>query len=318
MKISEGARKVIQVCAGVKPDEKVLIVTDTERPFVIAKELAKAAEFSGAVCSIIISSSELVNGEPNDMVTKAISSADVVLAVTTRTLGHTMAVAEALKNGTRVIAMTECTEQILSVGSIEADFFALKDRVNYVEKRFNQAKEVHVTAPGGTDLWLDISGRKAAICSGFCNQPGTMIGIPGVEVYIAPIEEHTEGVLVADASGSIIGLIEHPVTIEIEKGKAISITGEDEAERLKSLLASTNTDSSYIIAEFAIGLNPEGNVIGNIANDEGIYGTGHFALGNNTGFGGKNKAPLHIDMVYRKPTIYLDGDLFMKDGLLIV
>ena len=51
--------------------------------------------------------------------------------------------------------------------------------------------------------------------------------------------------------------------------------------------------------------------------DEGIYGTGHFALGNNLGFEGKNDAPLHLDMVYWKPTIYLDNQLFMKDGCLV-
>lgn len=144
-----------------------------------------------------------------------------------------------------------------------------------------------------------------------------MIGIPNVEVYIAPREENTEGVLVADASCSMIGLLKHPMTIIIQKGKAVSITGEKEAEQLKSILATTNNNSSYIIAEFAIGLNPKGTVIGNIINDEGIYGTGHFALGKNISFGGKNKSPLHIDMVYWKPTIYLDGDLFMKDGLLV-
>lgn len=114
MKISEGARKVIQVCAGVKPNEKVLIVTDDERPSVVAEELVKAAEDLGAICAVIKYSGKLVNGEPDEMVATAISAADVVLAATTRTLGHTMAVTEALKKGTRVLTLTECRTDFIS------------------------------------------------------------------------------------------------------------------------------------------------------------------------------------------------------------
>ena len=42
----------------------------------------------------------------------------------------------------------------------------------------------------------------------------------------------------------------------------------------------------------------------------------HFAFGSNTGFGGKNSCPQHLDLVYLRPTIWLDGQLFMKDGAL--
>ena len=70
-----------------------------------------------------------------------------------------------------------------------------------------------------------------------------MIGIPDVEVYIAPNEYRTEGKLV-DASFSTIGLIKHPVCIIIEKGAITSIDGNKEAKQLVDLLDSTQNPAT--------------------------------------------------------------------------
>ena len=78
------------------------------------------------------------------------------------------------------------------------------------------------------------------------------------------------------------------------------------------------TDESYVVAEFGIGLNPAGLVRGHIVEDEGVYGTAHIALGNNTHFtGGMNWAPIHFDYVFLEPTIVLDGRTVMTAGRLV-
>jgi len=33
----------------------------------------------------------------------------------------------------------------------------------------------------------------------------------------------------------------------------------------------------------------------------------HIAFGNNTGFGGQNKSPVHNDLILMKPTVLIDG-----------
>lgn len=315
MELARGAKKIVEICAGVKPQESVLIITDNGRPYSVAEALAVAASaIDGKVTVIITSPLKIPGEEPNKIVAAAMKQADVILAATTRTVGHSTALAEALKNAARCLALTECTEETLISGAIETDFMVLKPLIDFVAKKFNSAKRVHVQAPSGTDIRLDITEREAETCSGICHEPGQMIGIPDLEVYIAPIEEKTEGKLVIDGSFTDIGLIEHPVTIEVKKGKVKSIGGRKEAKELQSLLDTTKDATCYAIAEFAIGLNPRAMLRGNIIEDEGVYGTGHFALGNNIGFGGMNKAPIHIDMVYWKPTIEFDGELFMRDG----
>lgn len=72
-----------------------------------------------------------------------------------------------------------------------------------------------------------------------------------------------------------------------------------------------------MIAELGFGLNPCARVVGSIVEDEGTYGTGHVALGNNEFFGGANHAACHIDLVYWRPSVKLDGVPLMEDGQLV-
>jgi leucyl aminopeptidase (aminopeptidase T) len=315
--LAEGARKVVEMCAGVKPGESTLIITDTSRPYSVAESLAEGARALKSHVSIMLMAPLKMPGEePDKVVAGAMSMADVIFAPTTTTLGHTAALAKALRNGARCLVLTECTEQTLCSGGIEADFAGLRPLVDIVAERFNKARKVHVTAAGGSDVWLDIGGRKAATCSGICHNSGQMIGIPDLEVYIAPLEDRTEGTIVVDGAMTGIGLIKNPVRLEVEKGRVRFIRGSKEADTLKSLLDNTGDSACQVIAEFAIGLNPKAKLRGRIIEDEGVYGTGHFALGSNSGFGGANKAPIHFDMVYRTPTIVFDDRVFMKQGRL--
>ncbi len=316
MEVSQGAKKVVQVCANVRPGEQVVVITDILRPAILGDCLAAAAEEAGGLVTRITYNGRLNNGQLSLPAEKAVEAADVLLCVTTKTLAYTKAVDKCKARGGRVIAITEATEATLSTGPIEADYLALQPLLNRVKDAFDKAEKVRVTAPGGTELTLSLKGRKAYVCSGICHDPGQLIGLPALEVYIAPVEDETIGRLVADASGTAIGLIKNPIILTIEKGRVTSIEGKEESETLKQILADTKAESSFVIAEFAIGLNPCGKLVGAIAEDEGLYGTGHFALGNNLGFGGKNDAPEHMDLVYWHPTIELDGEILMKNGIL--
>ena len=122
------------------------------------------------------------------------------------------------------------------------------------------------------------------------------------------------GTLIADVMGTGMGLLTQPIHLEIQDGKAYRITGGTQADHLRKKVE--NVPGGTVEAEFAIGLNPCATPTGSIVIDEGIYGTGHFALGSNTGFGGNNVCPQHLDLVYEKPASYLDEALFMKDGVL--
>ena len=53
---------------------------------------------------------------------------------------------------------------------------------------------------------------------------------------------------------------------------------------------------------------------GVLLEDEKVMGTIHIALGNNITMGGTVNVPIHLDGVVKKPDVYLDGELLMKEG----
>jgi len=142
------------------------------------------------------------------------------------------------------------------------------------------------------------------------------VGIPLVEVNVPPLEDTAEGTVVVDGSASLLGIIEEPIKITVKKGKAVEITGGYQAEQLREILEEKKDSNVYTIAEIAVGLNPKSKIIGVLTEDESAWRTGHIALGDNTNLGGSNKAPIHIDLIIRKPTILLDDKfVVVKDGI---
>lgn len=314
MTAAEGAARIVRDCVRVKAEETVAIITDSLRPPDIARQLFLASIAQKATCVQLMFDGNLPSEALPDLVSNSIETSDVVFCITTQTLGYAPATAACIRRGGRVITMTEAPEDFLTNPALNADFDALKGTILAVQTAFDQGHQVHVTAPGGTDLTFRIAGRQSRCCTGTCSSPGIMAAVPDMEVYIAPLEGTAEGTLVADLSATGLGLLEQPVTLSIHNGRAEKISGNKQAEALWQRVRRVS--GGDVLAEFAVGLNPNAKPCGSIVIDEGIYGTGHFALGSNTGFGGRNACTQHLDLVYWKPTIWLDQTLFMKDGAL--
>ena len=126
------------------------------------------------------------------------------------------------------------------------------------------------------------------------------------------MEKDTHGALVVDGSTSVTGIVRNPISISIEKGMARNISGGSEALELSRILREAKNRTAFRVAEFGIGLNPLAHIRGSIIEDEGMLGTVHVALGDNTRLGGKNSAPTHIDLVLKNPHVRLDGITVLK------
>ena len=59
---------------------------------------------------------------------------------------------------------------------------------------------------------------------------------------------------------------------------------------------------------------PRVEVIHDLAEEEKVLGTCHFAFGNNFSFGGTLSPPSHIDCVIMNPTITIDDKVIMEKG----
>ena len=67
-----------------------------------------------------------------------------------------------------------------------------------------------------------------------------------------------------------------------------------------------------------IGTNEAAILNGIILEDEKVYGTVHIAFGTNTSFGGVNKAECHMDGIILRPTLYLDNEKIIEDGVFCI
>jgi hypothetical protein len=168
---------------------------------------------------------------------------------------------------------------------------------------------LHVRGRAGTDLALRIGGREWQTDAGVL-EPGGFANYPGGEVFVSPLEDHADGVLVADLTVpyTVEGLVDEPVTIRFEGGRAQSIEGGRAAEILRELVEEAGP-SGRVIAELGIGLNPAVSPRGHVMLDEKAGRTAHVAIGNNTGsYGGVNESTIHVDCVFSEPQIEADGE----------
>jgi leucyl aminopeptidase (aminopeptidase T) len=150
------------------------------------------------------------------------------------------------------------------------------------------------------------------------HQKGESGNLPTGETFLAPLEGTSNGVFVVDGSMAGLGLIKQAnIRIEVKDGYAEKITGGTLARKLSKQLDSVGRDARSI-AEFGIGTNDSAKLSGILLEDEKVMGTVHIALGNNVSMGGNVNVPIHLDGVIKKPTVYLDEKLIMKNGKLLI
>ena len=305
----------METCAGVKPGESVLILTDTNMVS-IAEVLAMAVRERDAEPILTILIPRKGHGEePPACVAEAMKKADVILIPVSTSITHTRAVKEAAAAGSRAIALTAFTEDLLIRGGIQADFRKLKPICLEVARRFGEAKSVTLTSPAGTSLSLEKKGRRGNAL--YCIvEPGQFSPLPNVEANFSPLEGTAEGVIVADASIPYlgIGLLNEPVRCKVEKGFIVRIEGGAQAEVLRRDLQARKDPNCYNIAELGVGLNPESRMTGIMLDDEGVWGSVHIGIGSNLTLGGEIKAAVHYDLLMWGATIELDGTPILERG----
>lgn len=313
-KLSDGAKKLVVECGAVRQNEKVLIITDLAQDVSIAYAIMKATLDVGAIPVMTIMDVRSFPGEePPSQISQAMLASDVIFQSTSTIMIYTQAKIDACARGARFLAMTGITPDVLlSPALTQVDFKKQAELVRRLTERLNKAKRAKITTLAGTNLELSLEGRQAVANPGFVSGPGDFSGTPDIECYIAPVENSVNGIAIIDGTVASSGLVDSSIKIHVTNGVARQIEGGKHAEALRNRLRDQNDSSVYQVAELGIGLNPKAQLRGAIIEDEGVLGTFHIALGDNTRFGGVNRAPLHIDLVQRDPTIELDGEVIIR------
>ena len=315
-KLDKASRIAIKDCMGAKPKEKILIITD-ENKREIGLSLYKNAIDMGYESFLLEMKSLKYNGEePPKFVAEAMKMADVILCPTTKSLTHTNARRNASALGKRIATFPGINKDTMIRG-LNADYNKISKLTIKLAKLMDKTKTIRVTSSKGTDITMSLEGRKGLASKGLFHKKGESGNLPTGEAFAAPVEGKTEGVFVADGSFAVIGMLKTPIKIRVEKGLATEITGGKEAKQLVKMLSKFGKKGRNI-AEIGIGTNDAAKLSGLLLEDEKVLGTVHIALGDNKSMGGKVNVPIHVDGVIKKPTVYFDGKIIMKDGKLLI
>lgn len=306
MHLIKGARNAVLNCVGVKKGEKVLILTDRNMPKEISLALDKACKEVKAHSEIkIIKPLKRDGQEPPKEIANIMRKYDVLFLVTSKSLTHTDATRLSVKNGARVASMPHVELISFTEGGLTADYSKVKKLSQKMLKKIKKSKNLKIRSDNGTDVSMEIGRYKIGMDEGDLRKRSCYGNLPAGEVFTSPNDFTTNGVIVFDHMGKY--------------GKNIEITVKDGyAEKIKSkkLLEEVNKlgKKARFIAEIGIGTNPKSKVIGNVLEDEKVFGTVHIALGNNVGFGGKNNVEFHVDGIILKPTLIADNKVLIKNG----
>ena len=305
--LMKGARTSVKQCMNVRSGESVLVLTDTKMPKEISEALVKALEEIGAKVSLeIMQPLEKDGQEPSEKITELMKIPDVLFLVTSKSLSHTKARREASKKGVRIASMPNVSEFSFRDGGLTADYHKVKELCDLMFKKISKTHELRVTSGNGTNLAMKVGKYSWERDNGFYSESGQWGNLPAGEVATSPIEGTTNGILVIDKMGTYGENIE----VTIKDGLAVKIKG---SEKLKQDVEEVG-EGARNIAEIGIGTNPKARIIGNVLEDEKVFGTVHIALGNNTFCGGTVDVPFHVDGIILKPTLEADGKILIKDG----
>lgn len=310
--LEESVQIALENFMGLSNDEIFLVLTDEYLSdigkvfFEVGKRLSLEAIYAE------MKARDMNGQEPPEQIADLMKNVDVCVCPTYRSLTHTDARREASSKGVRIGTMPGITLE-----TIERCFGANPDKiVQLTDMVFNRMKRVayvRVTTKAGTDFIMNIKDRRIIPSTGVLRKIGESGNLPSGEVYVAPWEKKSNGVIVFDGSFAGIGILKKPIKVEVKNGYIQKIDGGVEAIKLQEILDKAGKDSNAV-AEFGIGTNYKAKLCGQILEDEKVLGTIHIAFGNNISMGGKINVSSHLDGLVKKPTVYFDDMIVMKDG----
>ena len=306
--LNASAEMVVKTCMEIYRHENVLVVSDPSTSVIGEALYLAASEISERVLMVVMPKSRHHGEEPPRPVADLMRYQDVILAPTRYSITHTRARLAATRQKARITTMPGMNVEMFTEGGMTADFASIKSEIAEVYGTLRRKKTIHITTPGGTDVTFDVNWRDWNLDdSGICNRPGMLTNLPAGKIFITPKEGSMEGIVVVDGAWDA-DLLDEPITMNIEKGSVIDVTGGPEAAHLRQTFRDAaakmkprERESIWGVAEFGFGMNPKARLQGNILEDEKVLGTCYFTIGTLVGAGAR------LVGVVKQATINIDG-----------
>jgi 2,5-dihydroxypyridine 5,6-dioxygenase len=315
-------RHLLERCGGLRAGERFVLISDPITEPLVPAFLRCARALGAVVDHVVIAEADRHGVEPGETAEACMLDADLVAAVTLKSIAHTRARRGLNAQGGRFLSLPGYTEAMLCDPAVRVDYRAQYPLVRAVTDLFSKGEQVRVRTAAGTDIRLSIAGRTGNCCPGFVDENYRLGSPPDIESNVSPIEEASEGVVVVDGSVACeeIGLLRTPIVLNISGGRITSFESDNPhyVSQCEAIFSRVGSPLAYVLAECGVGLNPEAKLTGNMLTDEGVLGCVHFGFGSNSTVGGLNDVPFHLDFVFRDASLWVDETLVLDGGRPII
>jgi len=330
MSLKTGAKNAVENCMCVRPDEKVVIISDSHT--------AKIGEILKCAAQNITNDVRFFNlnsyGDRPlsyfpEQIEEQADRADVTFwtakSYDRELESLRMPFIKAAIEGGRHGHMVNVTEDVMKEG-MAADYQEIKEFTEKLREKLVDTQTIRVKNEQGTDIKAAFSDKYNWVPStGVYEEEGYWGNLPDGEVYTVPLT--MEGKLVIDG---MLGdhfpnkfghedLQRTPLTIHVEnngKPRATEIHCENKEleEEVKDYISRNKCTS--IVGEFGMGTNIFlDDFTNNSLLDEKYPGI-HIAFGDPLGSetGADWTCPEHLDMILTKTNVWLDEEKVIEDG----
>ena len=317
-------REVLSACR-LTPDETVLVYADPHSPPHYAAAFVSAAQELGAISFQL---TVPANSDPVEtgVILDAFKGSDLVIDLASYTTSiYRPLRTEALKAGTRILRVTEPEDVLFRMRPDPV----VRDRAKRSEALVEASTTFHITSAGGTDIVVDKTDRKAFGLWGIADRPGSWDHWPMGLVVVGANRDGTNGRIVLQP-GDILLSMQHyvstPVTVEVEEGRIVEISGSLDAQLLRQWFEQWNDPRAYHISHVGWGCDHRAlwdrlgrKAHGGTDDTESFYGVMQIAFGRDTSFlGGTNDVPAHMDFDCLGNNIALDGNPVVENGEFVI
>ena len=328
--------QVFGLC-GVKAGDAAAILSETQsRPVNVQLAELALARLGARPFHIVLPSPKLAAPVPvrstgaSDAIQRlapvvgALAASTFVADLTVEGLLHAPELPEILKDGARVLMVSNEHPEILERCMPDP---ALEPKVKAGMKRLRAAKLMHVTSLAGTDLKINLENARVGGVWGYTAKPGTIAHWPGGLCLAFPAEASVNGTLVlneGDVNLTFKRYLDKPVVLTIENDYVTNIAGASlDADLMRGYFAAWGDQEAYAVSHVGWGMNPQARWDSMLFYDKNdcngtelrafagnfLYSTGANEVAGRHTLG-------HFDLPLRNCTVMLDGDLIVDSGVL--